>query len=105
MIEVKRVEIRDRATCIPAIALRVSGAEDRILRRAGFGDDRLVILIHLERVECRWDAYNWGYDPRTMFNAHLWLQRNWDEHEDGGVVDVEFILGETKKPKESECQA
>ncbi len=102
MIEVKRVEIRDSATLVPAVALRVSGEDDPLLHRAGFNEDCQIILINLIRVGCNYDPYQWG--DRTMHNAHLWLQRHWDFVADGAVLDVEFILGETTKKKESECQ-
>ena len=104
MIEVKRVEIRDRATLIPAIALGVSGEGDPLLARAGFQtfleSHPHVILIHLTDSECHWDAYDWP--NRTMHEAHKWLQEYWFKFKDGDVLDVQFILGETKKAKESE---
>ena len=99
MIEVKRVEIRDRATLVPAVALRVNGMDDPLLRRAGF-ENPLVILIHLVDSKCHWDPYDWN--NRTMCQAHQWLEQNWECFVDGEVVDVEFILGETKKAKVSE---
>lgn len=103
MIKVKQVEIRDRATLIPAIALLVSGGPDEpLLERAGFGEDPLVLLIHLVDQECHWDTYEWPANPRTMREAHRWLEQHWDEQEDGGVLDVEFVLGETKTSKVSE---
>ena len=37
-----------------------------------------------------------------MRTAHEWLREHFDEIEDGGVVDVEFILGERAEPKRSE---
>jgi hypothetical protein len=100
-IEVKRVEIRDRATFIPAVALCVTGGPfDRLLWRAGFGERPCVILIHLEGMRCNWDSFEWG--NRTMGEAHRWLEAHWEEHLDGGVVDVEFVRGETAVPKRSE---
>ena len=42
-----------------------------------------------------------------MFEAHRWLRDTegaWDSlPEEGGVIDVEFILGEAYTPKRSEC--
>ena len=104
MIEVKRVEIRDRATMIPAIALGIrGGADDRLMWRAGFGDDfTCVLLIHIEGSICHHDVYDWPSNPRTMQQAHRWLQEHWEEHRDGGVVDVEFVLGERPLAKVSE---
>ena len=41
-------------------------------------------------------------DDRTYHVAHLYVQQHWDEITSGDVVDVEFVLGETDAPKESE---
>jgi hypothetical protein len=37
-----------------------------------------------------------------MGNAHNFIQAQWDTLTTGDVVDVEFILGETLEPKQSE---
>jgi len=37
-----------------------------------------------------------------MLNAHKYIKEHWDELRSGSVVDVEFILGESKEPKASE---
>ena len=46
------------------------------------------------------DPYYWG--NRTMTTAHVYIEQHWDRIEDGSVIDVEFILKETKAPKISE---
>ena len=97
-IKVKRVEIRDRATLVPAIALRLVGKDDPIIASAGFKES--ILLIHLTHMECQWDSFAWI--GRTMYNAHHWLTSNWEKFEAGGVIDVEFVLGETDKPKKSQ---
>ena len=103
MIKVKRVEIRDRGTFIPAVALQVTGGSDEpLLERAGFSEDPLIVLIHLEGLGCHWDAFEWPANSRTMHEAHRWLEQHWNEQKDGGVLDIEFILGETKISKVSE---
>lgn len=102
MIEIKRAEIRDRLTFIGAIALRITGdPADRLMWRMGFSDNPLVALVKLSSDEWRTDPYQWP-DSRTMGQAHLWLAEHWEEHADGAVIDVEFILGETTHPKLSE---
>lgn len=102
MIETKRVEIRDRMTMIPAIAMRVTGGpNDRLMWHAGFGDP-CVILVHLTNERACYDPHHWGGHGRTMTVAHQWLEEHFDEHVDGGVVDVEYLLGETQTPKVSE---
>ena len=37
-----------------------------------------------------------------MQTAHLYIEKNFDALKDGDVVDVQFILGESDKPKTSE---
>jgi hypothetical protein len=99
---VKTIEIRDRHTFIPALAIKTCwGSEEQryLLRRAGWPDDG-VILVHLQNCRSAGDPYDWG--NRTMTAAHEWLLQNFDAITDGAVVDVEFILGETKEPKASE---
>ena len=107
MKEVKLFEVRDKATFMPVMGVRVSGDGDPLLRRAGFGPDPLVILVPLEGA-CghRWqyNPYDWPGNERTIPEAHLYIQRHWDELPDGAVVDVEYILGETKMPQESEVE-
>jgi hypothetical protein len=103
MIEVKRVEIRDAMTTMPALALRVrGGSEDPVLWRAGFGELPEVILVDLVNWRCQYDPFSWSTPARTLPAAHRWLRDNWDEHRDGGVVDVQYILGERATPKEPE---
>ncbi len=89
----KLFEIRDRATFIPAMAILVSGDDGYLMRRAGFGA-ALVYLIALATERCAYDPYNWG--NRTMLTAHNFIAENWDVLKSGEVIDVEYILGETK---------
>lgn len=121
------VEIRDRATFIPALAVELSPWDSSynysgdacvyLLRRAGY-DARtypyqirdpapprtVVLLTHLgggSRAES--DPEAWG--DRTWATAHRWLIENWyrrDLIRDGAVVDVEHILGEKDIPASSE---
>jgi hypothetical protein len=37
-----------------------------------------------------------------MPEAHVWVLEHFDEVEDGSIVDVEYILGESAAPKVSE---
>ena len=104
MIETKLVEIRDKARFIPAMAIRVrdDGTDEAyLLMRAGWDDHPGVYLIHLVISECHIHPCGWD-GPRTMRIAHRWIWDNWDDVMPGMVVDVEFILGKTDGPKESE---
>jgi hypothetical protein len=113
----KALEIRDRHTFIPVIAVKMvpdhvfrydeTNQERYLLRRAGYGfDDSCVILC---RMECSgtdrnatYDPYSWGGASRTMTVAHDYIQKNFDSLISGDVIDCEYILGETKQPKQSE---
>jgi hypothetical protein len=107
-MEVKTIEIRDSGTFIPAVAVRLSdvGAvnspDHYLLRRAGFAlDGGDVFLCHLTANRGTSDPYDWR-GRRTMQCAHLTLCDRWDEFPSGSVLDVQFIIGETAAPKESE---
>lgn len=98
-MEIKLLEIRDKATFIPAMAVRISGSDGYLARRAGFGNP-MVVLTHLASMRCAYDPYDWG--NRTMTEAHNYIQNSWDALTDHDVVDVEWVLGETRSIKVSE---
>lgn len=97
--EIKLLEIRDAATFIPAMAVRVSGDDGYLMRRAGFGSP-MIYLIALATEKCGYDPYGWG--NRTMNGAHQIIERDWNTLNDGDVVDVQFEIGETTAKKVSE---
>ena len=100
----KFLEIRDRATMIPALAIALSKADSPIAWRAGFGDRLCVLLVKLADVTVQYDPYAWPLSRgRTMRAAHLAILEHWEVLENGDVVDVEFINGETDTPKTPEC--
>lgn len=100
----KFLELRDSMTFIPVIAIDcgVSGEDyntDYLLGRAGYGG-RAILLTGLsggKKAEC--DPYAWK--DRTFQVAHDWIHLHWDTLNSGDVIDVQFILGETKTPKRS----
>lgn len=100
-METKFVEIRDRGTFIPALAISIAGSDDPLAKRAGFGN-RMIILCNLAGEKMTWDPYHWGSQTRTMHVAHDYLEHNWDNFRSGGVVRVEHLLGERPEPKTSE---
>lgn len=111
-MKVKLFEIRDRATFIPVICIKLSIdnddvkqviKEDYLLKRAGYGNDpeRYVLMTRLSGDGmCNYDIYAWG--GRTYLIAHEHIIEYWDTLVSGDVIDVEFILGETKEIKISE---
>lgn len=112
-MKVKLFEIRDSATFIPAIAVKIeckdaTEQERYLLRRCGFGNESFAILFHhLQTDRGCIDVYNWRSvhgDARTMPQAHIYLEKHFDKLESGSVIDIEYILGEkpTKKISERE---
>jgi len=114
-METKIFEIRDRATFMPVMAIRLkldaaeaSGQEFYLLRRAGYaGGDitrgRVVILMTLSggRGNACCDPYDWRSD--TLTPAHAYITQQWDKLRPGQVIDAEFIRGESAVPKLSEA--
>lgn len=107
----KALEIRDKGTFIPALAVDMQPANEEqrwLLRRCGYPCDGEpnIILTRLDGDD-RGGAEAATNDPysrgdRTWRIAHFWILKHWDELHDGDVVDVEFALGETPQPKVSE---
>lgn len=105
-MEVKLFEIRDRLTFFAAFGLRVYphtvGDHYLACRRAGYPDTGTEVifgnLANPARTQC--DPYAWN--DRTYHVAHRYIREHWDELYSSCVIDVEFILGETDKPKVSE---
>lgn len=114
-MDVKLFEVRDRATFIPVMAVRLRNrdpSEYFLLRRAGYAGEQIdgpegdvepyVILCMLDQVEAHYDAFDWQ-NRRTMTTAHRYVIAHWKQLESGAVIDVEFILHETAQPKVSEA--
>jgi hypothetical protein len=99
--ETKFIEIRDRATFIPALAIRLdpdTAQEITLCRRVGYAliDDTILMMLN-GRSWAFNDPYDWK-DSRTMKTAHDHIIKNWSAIKSGDVVDVEFILGEKAEP-------
>ena len=118
---VKTFEIRDRATLIPAVAIRFDykAAEGHartlqgpdldaakrdlyLFHRAGFGPTggAYTLLTSLVSLETQFDPHRWR--DRTMRTAHLSIREHWDALETGAVIDVEYLLGETAVSRRSD---
>lgn len=100
----KFLEIRDRGTCIPALAISLSEADGPIARHAGFGSHRCIYLIALATEKASYDPYSrvWS-GARTMPIAHQWIEQHYETLTDGQVVDVRVILEEATEPARSDC--
>lgn len=107
-MQVKTFEILDSLTFIPCIAVCLSPkneAEEYLSGRTGFGitpeaQAGFVILLKMTGNMQTYDPVVWGC--RTMTTAHRYIRENFEKLESGDVIDVQFILGETKEPKQSE---
>ncbi|MCR4300853.1 MAG: hypothetical protein NUV51_04520 [Sulfuricaulis sp.] len=114
VMEMKLFEIRDKATFIPAMAIKLRNRtpeEFWLLRHAGYAAEQIggrdedvepyVILCKLDGVEAHYDSFDWP-NQRTMGTAHRYIIANWRDLTSSDVVDVQFILGETIARKRSE---
>jgi hypothetical protein len=108
----KCFEVRDRATFVPVLAVKMNYpqlderqymAQRYLLARCGYprSSPHSVLLTKLAGDgRATADPYAWG--DRTFTVAHGWILDNFDALENGAVVDVEFLLGESESPKRSE---
>lgn len=107
-MEVKCLEVRDKATFMPVICIRPvpeNEGQRYLLRRDGYRGNETETCIILIKPQCRgvaYDPYDWNEGARTIPVAHRYIQENWDALADGAVIDVEFILDETPTQKKSE---
>lgn len=105
-METKILELRDKHTMIPVLAIKLSAADRTqayyLHLRCGYPvNGNSVMITHLtgERMASA-NPYHWS--DRTWRYGHHFIDQNFDKLADGDVVDVEYILGETKAPKRSE---
>jgi hypothetical protein len=111
-VEVKLFEIRDIATFMPVLCVRLRSTteEERyLLARAGFGLDYKDQRQYVQMVNIAGgsgvstcDPHGWTGGASTLPEAHRHIIKHWDELESGDVVDVEYILGLSDHPKLSE---
>lgn len=108
----KTFEVRDRATFIPVLAVKLEpgcDADRYLFGRAGYGltpDDQahFVMVCRVDGGEgfATTDQHGWPGGTRTMMYAHHHIREHFDELASGAVVDVEFLQGVTTEPKKSE---
>ena len=128
-MQVKILEIRDHATYYAVVAVDMNPKQDDIevdraqkvvdqvrervdryyaqryhLRRRGFPCDGrpniAIFRVNSGGEPCWNDPYGWG-DARFCA-AHNHIIDHWAALKDGDVIDIAFILGETKTKKVSE---
>ena len=97
-MRIKFFEVRDRATCVPVLAIRTEAdgpVEAAFLGREGHPRDG-VIMVRLADGRGCVDPYDWG--DRTHAVAHAYIIDAFEHLLDGQVVDVRVILGEAATP-------
>jgi len=105
-MQLKIFEVRDEATFIAAFAFSTDNpapGQAQLLAREGYRDRQIMFGYLSGERPASPDYYFW--DCRTMATAHKYVFENWDRLRDGDVIDVQFILGETKEAKRSEAGA
>jgi len=103
-MEVKLFEIRDSATFIPVMAVKMeaaNAAERFLLDRVGFFKPEVLTARIVEITVRPLNSPNM-YGNRTMQVAHQFIEEHFDELVSGEVIDVQFILGERATKKVSE---
>lgn len=104
-MNLKFIEIRDRHTCVPALAIQMDANGDpiaeRFLRRCGYTEcPTVTVLMRLDDQRANSDPYAWN--DRTHKAAHNYIYDHFDRMESGDVVDVRVVLGEATEPAEPE---
>ncbi len=110
-METKLFEVRDRATLIAVVVIRLgcrNEAERYLLSRCGYGKEaedqkEFYLYAGLEEFNMQYDPYK--QPNRTRHESHKYIRAHWDDLVSGEVIDVQFILGETTEKKESESHA
>lgn len=104
-MEVKLFEVRDRATFIPVMAVKLQRgtieAERYLLSKSGYTDKSYVVLWCLSGGRAVYDEYDWGSNI-TMRTAHEYIRVRFDGLRSGDVIDAEYIRGESDEPVQSE---
>lgn len=104
---IKIVEIRDRATLIPAFAIRMIPETEHelfLFKEIGYRtrSNPCILLISMQAptYSARYSG-DWCENGRTFPIAHEYIEKHFDEIKNYDVIDVEFIQGEVDKSCES----
>lgn len=108
-MQTKILEIRDEGTFISVLCIDIQPDNEPQryhMRRCGYSCDGhpnvVMTKLSADHNPATNDPYQWKGDTRTFPRAHLYIIENWSSLNDGDVIDVQFILGETSSPKISE---
>lgn len=117
--EVKLFEVRDEGTQMPCMVTAVcrahtdhEGKDDWLMYRAGWGEEYVGLYFAVMCPEANDYAISFVGAPyvhtwsrrqtsRMLIEAWNWVSRHYDKLRSGDVVDVQFILGERREPRQS----
>lgn len=102
-MKVKLFEVRDVATFIPVAAFDCLPADTKeryLITQAGLLHEEFIFMVKLATGETHYDPNRWP--SRTLKEAHKHVAADWRNLKSGAVIDVEYLLGETPKPKKSQ---
>lgn len=109
-MEVKLFEIRDAATFIPIMCIKLSSRNEEeryLLARAGYGQLAEVHKTYVMMIQIAGGAGQaicdfCDWNGRTYYESHHYIYENWNVLKSGDVIDVEYIIGKSSQPKVSE---
>lgn len=104
MLETKAFEVRDRATFVPILAIRLPSGNDQeqwLQHKVGYRGFYLGITKLSGVIDFKWFPDEW-IDKCTMPIAHRYIREHWDELQGGEVIDCEFLRGKRNAPRVSE---
>jgi hypothetical protein len=108
-LDAKLVEVRDDATCMPVMAIRMKTDDWNdeakvwgIHTRSGYPRDGSgIVMMVLADQRAQVDPYGWS-DHHTLGLAHHYIYENFDSLKDGDVLDVRVLRKERTVPVESD---
>ncbi len=109
-METKLFEVLDRMTFVPVICIKLTPADEEeryLCAMAGYGIQAKtiegnILYAKLSGGEMTADPFEKEAGGRTHSVAHQFIEQSWDELKSGDVIDVEFILMESKEKKISQ---
>lgn len=103
--DVRFLELRDRATCIPLVVSRTAphdGPARRLWFRSGYGYGGPAYLFWASEIDKA------SSDPYVFLDGRyaeqlLFVERNFSLLKDGDVIDKRVWTGESDSPEASDC--
>lgn len=106
----KVFEVRSPATMIAILAIKLSAHNDqerRLLCHSGFGINgysfsRYFIVFPIDGGTGHASTDPYDHKSHELRVAHIYIQKHFDDMENGEVIDIDYIEGNTLAPKTSD---